>query len=425
MRQRAISSQLIAALEDTPVVFLQGPRQAGKTTLVRELSRHGWDGEYKTLDDAGVLALAQQDPDGFIAGLPDRVILDEVQRAPELFRAIKLSVDRNRRPGRFLLTGSANALLLPKVADSLAGRMEILTLLPFSQNEIEGLADRAEGSAFLDLLFGDSFEPRPLAAESWPSVARRIVRGGFPEALSRKDDERRDAWYSSYTTTILERDIRDLTNIQSHRELPRLLRLIALRSGSLLNQSDVAREAGLPHTSLQRYWSLLEAVFFVRTLQAWSGNLGLRLVKSPKVVLNDTGLLCHLIGLDPARLIKDDLAAGPVLETFVATELLKQTATSRTRASLYHYRTHKQQEVDLLLEDPRGQLVAIEVKKTASPTGSDLDGIRKMRAAVGDRFLRGVLLYLGSEWIAADPSLHLVPIPALWQVRPNPAREKA
>lgn len=410
MKERILSRQLIAALQDTPVVFIQGPRQAGKTTLVLELEKQGWKAEYKTLDDSSVLALAQSDPDGFIANLPERIILDEVQRAPEIFRAIKLSVDRNRRPGRFLLTGSANALLLPKASDSLAGRMEVLTLLPFSQNEIEGTP-----VDFVDRLFSDYFGPRKITPESWSNVARRIVLGGFPEAIERQDAERRFAWFGSYCTTLIERDIRDLTNIQGHRDLPRLLRLAALRSGSLLNHADLARDAGLPHSSLQRYWSLLEAIFFVRTIPAWSGNLGLRMVKSPKVLLNDTGLLCHLIGLTYERLLGDDLLAGPVLESFVATELLKQSGTSKTRPSLYHYRTHKQQEVDLVLEDSQGRLVAIEVKKTSSPAPNDFDAMRRMRDAVGDRFLRGILFHQGREWVYSDPAMQMVPLPALWQ----------
>lgn len=411
MLNRLLSQQILTSLADTPVVFLQGPRQAGKTTLVNGLPELGWDAEYRTLDEAASLLAAKSDPDGFVAGLSERAIIDEVQRAPELFRAIKLSVDRKRQPGRFLLTGSANALVLPQVADSLAGRMEILTLLPLSQAEIEGRVP-----TFLEAIFEDVLPSRRLEAEGWPAVARRITAGGFPEARSRKDPQRRAAWFASYITTILERDIRDLANIQSVAELARLLRLIAIRAGGILNLSDLARDAAIPQTTLQRYWALLEAIFFVRSVPAWSGNLGLRVIKAPKTMLYDSGLLCHLLGVDYERLKNDDLWSGVLLENFAALEILKQTHSYPHRFQLFHYRTHKKQEVDLLLEDAQGRVVAIEVKKTASPTASDLQGLRQLRDSIGERFHRGILLYLGTDWVSLDPSLHALPISALWQV---------
>ncbi|HTI69616.1 MAG TPA: ATP-binding protein, partial [Candidatus Limnocylindria bacterium] len=378
MKRRHITPRVQAALRDTPVVFLQGPRQAGKTTLVQSLKEDGFDAPYFTFDDAAVLAAAQSDADSFVANLPTRVILDEVQRVPDLFRAIKRSVDIQRQPGRFLLTGSANALVLPKVSESLAGRMEVLSLSPFSQGEIESHSEH-----FIDACFAKDFSPGHYQDSDWPALTERIVRGGYPEVLTRSTGARRQAWFGSYVTTILERDVRDIANVQGLRELPRLLRLAAARASGLLNFADLARDAGLPQTTLQRYWALFEATFLVRSLPAWTANLGTRLVKSPKVMLSDTGLLCYLLGLDVERLQNDALMTGAVLETFVGTELVKQVTWSETSPALFHYRTHTQHEVDFVLEDAAGRLVGIEVKKSASPSPNDFKGLRHFRDAVG------------------------------------------
>jgi predicted AAA+ superfamily ATPase len=411
MKARHLTRLVRDALRDTPVVFVQGPRQCGKSTLAQHLADAGHPADYFTLDDAASLRAALADPDGFVAGLPERVILDEVQRAPELFRAIKASVDRRRQPGRFLLTGSAQALGLPTVAESLAGRMEVLTLWPFSQGEIEGRVD-----GLVDALFAAQFQPRRLAAEGWPALAERIARGGFPEAVARAGGARRRAWFDSYVTTILERDVRELANVSGLRELPLLLRLAASRAMGLLNFADLARDAAMPQTTLTRYWSLLEATFLLRALPPWRANLGRRLVKTPKVAFTDSGLLCHLLGLDAARLQGDDLMAGAALESFVAGELSRQITWSETRPQLFHFRTHAQQEVDFVLEDGRGRLIGIEVKKTASPSAGDFKGLRHLQAATGKRFLRGVLLYTGAGSVAFGPGLYALPVSALWQM---------
>ena len=413
MKNRFLAPRIMEALSDTPVVFVQGPRQSGKTTLAQDLHSHGHRADYLTLDDAAVLEAARTDPHGFVSGLPERVILDEVQRAPELFLAIKLSVDRNRAPGRFLLTGSANALLLPKASESLAGRMQVLQLWPYSQGEIETLEEN-----FIDACFAKEFKPGKIMGADWSSLIPRIIAGGYPEAVSRKEDRRRQAWFGSYVTTILERDVRDIANVQGLRELPKLLRLVAARSSNVLNFNDLARDAGLAPTTLKRYWALLEAVFLGITIPPWSGNLTSRLSKAPKIMVGDTGLLCYLLGLDAARLKQDSLMTGAVLERFVGLELSKQIAWNPNPPSLFHYRTHAQQEVDYVLEDRAGQLVGIEVKKTATPTSSDFKGIRHLAEQTGKRFVRGILLYTGSESVSFGPNLHAVPLSALWH--PNP-----
>lgn len=341
--------------------------------------------------------------------LPERTILDEVQRVPDLFRAIKRSVDAKRKPGRFLLTGSAQALVLPKVAESLAGRMEVLALWPFSQGELEGRQE-----TFVDSCFEREFKPGSPKAQSWPALAKRIVAGGYPEVLTRSEPARRRAWFGSYVTTILERDVRDLANVAGLRDLPRLLTLAASRTMGLLNFADLSRDAAMPQTTLQRYWALLEATFLVRTVPPWHANLGLRVVKTPKVLFGDTGLLCHLLDLDAERLQADDLMTGAALECFVAGELTKQIGWSATKPRLFHYRTHSQQEVDFVLEDARGRLVGIQVKKTASLSSSEFKGLRHLATQTGNRFLRGIILYTGTAAVSFERQLHALPVNCLW-----------
>lgn len=413
MNKRHLMRQVQDALTDTPVVLVQGPRQSGKTTLARQLQEHGYAAEYVTLDQNASLRAARRDPDGFVDGLPERVILDEIHRAPELFLAIKASVDRRRTPGRFLLTGSAQALLLPKVSESLAGRMEVLTLWPFSQGEIEGRVD-----SFVDACFAVDFAPRRVASEPWPGLAERIARGGFPEAVARTSGARRRAWYEAYVATLLQRDIRDLADITGLLDLPVLLRLAAARVMGLVNFSDLARDAAMPQTTLKRYWALFETTFLIRPVRPWSANLGTRLVRAPKLAFGDSGLLCHLLGLEAARLREDALMAGAALESFVAGELTRQIGWSETRPSLFHYRTHTQHEVDFVMEDAHHRLVGIEVKKTASPKAGDFKGLEHLRENTGKRFLRGFLLYTGAESVAFGPNLYALPVSALWQTGP-------
>ncbi|MFN8525311.1 MAG: ATP-binding protein [Chloroflexota bacterium] len=409
MIRRGVVGDLMAALGDTPVVFIQGPRQAGKSTLAQAALGER-PGQYLTLDDVAVLRAATSDPDGFVAGLSGRVVLDEVQLAPGLFRAIKASVDRDRRPGRFLLTGSANALLVPEVAQALAGRLELITLWPFSQGEIEERLER-----FVDASFERVFEPSvSREAVTWADLVDRIARGGFPEAQGRRSGERRRAWFRSYESTVLDRDVREIANIEGRRELPRLLRLTAARTAGLLNAADLARDAAMAQSTLRRYWTLFEMTFLVNTLPAWSTNRGHRIAKAPKVHVVDSGLLCHLLGLDERALRGDALWSGQVLESFVAGELSRQIGWSQSRPTLHHFRTHTRQEVDLVLEHPDGRVVGVEVKRSASPSAADFRGLRHLREIAGARFYRGVVLYLGANVVPFGENLYAVPISALW-----------
>ncbi|MCP9441170.1 MAG: ATP-binding protein [Nitrospira sp.] len=407
MLPRHAADRLRTALADRPVVLLHGARQAGKTTLVRAIAEER-GARYVTLDDLTMLAAARDDAAGFLAGFAEPLVLDEVQRAPELLLAIKAAVDRKRTPGRFLLTGSANVLLLPRLAESLAGRMEIVNLWPFSQGEIEGAVE-----GFIDAVFTDA-PPVPGRSSSSVRLTDRILRGGYPEAFSIESAERRRAWFDSYVTTILQRDVRDLSRIEGLTELPRLLSLLASRPMAQLNFADLSRGTGLPQTTLKRYFALLETVFLVRLLPPWYANIGKRLVKTPKVLLTDTGLAAHLMGIDRGRVAEDRGLLGGLTENFVAMELVKQAGWSMDPPTLYHFRTHEGDEVDFVLERRGGMLVGIEVKSAATVTAADFKGLRTLAELASRRFHRGIVLYTGAEIVPFGATLFAMPVEALW-----------
>ncbi len=402
MYPRHLTASLKAALQDTPVTLLTGARQVGKTTLVRDLFQGA---RYLTFDDASVLTAAVGDPQAFVEGLDGPTILDEVQRAPGVFRAIKLSVDHDRTPGRFLLTGSANALLVSRAGDDLVGRMEGLVLWPLSQGEISGRRE-----SFVDRMFVEG--PGPAAPVSRSDLASILTRGGYPEVVDRRA-ARRPAWFESYLVTMLQREVRDLAEISGLADLPRLLGVVAARSAMLMNFAEISRAAGIPQTTLKRYMALLEATYLIFRVPAWSANLGKRLTRSPKLVFADTGLAAHLMGLTAERLAGHS-ALGPLTETLVAMELTKQLGWSDIRSRLYHFRTASGQEVDLVLEAADGRIVGIEVKAAASIGRSDARGLRALQAMTGDRFHRGVVVYTGDELLALSSRITAVPMAALW-----------
>jgi predicted AAA+ superfamily ATPase len=405
---RHITSGILTALADTPVVLVHGARQTGKSTLVREISRSRGC-HYVTLDDATAFAAARLDPAGFLAGVNGPVVIDEVQRAPELFVAMKAEVDRNRVPGRFLLAGSADILTLPRVSDSLAGRIEIQTLWPFSQGE---LARIKEG--FIDA----AFDRRPLRV---PDTRKRkyklhdlLLMGGYPPAVGRPSLDRRRAWYASYITTILERDFRELANVESLAMMPRLLAMLAGRTGTLLNYADLSRSSGIAQSTLKRYFAFFQSIFLVQLIPAWTAKVSNRLVKTPKIHLVDPGLASYLVGLDPTRLGNDPNLRGPLLESFVAGELIKQIAWSGHKPRLFHYRQSTGQEVDLVLEDFAGNLVGIEIKASATLNGSEFKGLHSLAELTGKRFRRGIVLYTGTSVTTLGTNLQALPLETLW-----------
>lgn len=408
MIKRNIELLLLQAMADTPVVLINGARQTGKTTMVRALAKSR-GARYFTLDNATTLSAAVQDPIGFLRELPGPVVIDEIQKAPDLFPAIKLVVDEQRDPGRFLLTGSANVLTLPHLSESLAGRMEIIPLYPFSAGELAGKQDD-----FVHALFERRMDSRA-SGESLEALAERMVRGGYPEAQQRNTAERRDAWFASYISTILQRDVRDLARVDALHALPNLLKLVAVRSSGLLSMADLARDGGMAHTTLTRYFALLETVFLVHRLPAWSVNLGKRLVKAPKTHLVDIGLACHLLGVDKTRLLADRMLLGRLLESFVVGELRKQLSWTRGRITMHHYRTSAGAEVDVILERADGMTCAVEIKASATVGTADAASLRSLRDQLGNRFCAGAILYPGREIIPLGDRIHAIPVSHLWQ----------
>ena len=409
--ERTICAPLLEALTDTPVVLLNGARQTGKSTLVQRLGKDTHRARYLTFDDSGVLSAAKDDPVGFIRGFDEPVILDEVQRVPELFPVIKAEVDKERQAGQFLLTGSADVMLLPKLSESLAGRMEIHTLWPLSQGEIAG-----EKESFVDAILGDSLSLPSVPVEERDQILDLIITGGYPEILERKTESRRRAWFDAYITTILQRDVRDIANIEDLAVLPRLLSLLAARTTALVNYAEISRSTGIAQSTLKRYMALLEMAFLVQPVRAWSGNLSQRLIKAPKLFLNDTGLLVHMLGYSKEGFLSDPNKLGPVLENFVVSELRKQITWSHTRPGLFHFRTSSGREVDILLEDRTDRCTGIEVKSSATVNSGDFSGLRFLKQTIGPAFNRGIVLYPGRESIPFGENLLALPLSALWKI---------
>ncbi|RKY51854.1 MAG: ATP-binding protein [Candidatus Neomarinimicrobiota bacterium] len=406
---RNIEENLRDALKYRPVVLLNGARQTGKSTLVKFLSRNS-SIQYYTLDDFTILSSVNNDPEGFISGLHGPVIIDEVQRIPKLFVAIKRQVDRNREPGQFLLTGSANILLLPNLSESLTGRMEIQTLWPFSNDEI-----LRTKSLFIDHLFSGEIPSIINKELNREQLIDKILVGGYPEVQTISSLKRRQRWFRSYVTTIIQREIRDLSKIEGLFEIPRLLSILASQSASILNISNLNRKTGISNTTMKRYLGLLQAVFLIQLVPAWYRNIGKRLIKSPKLYINDTGLLSHLLGLDRHQLLNYPDNLGPILENYVMNELVKQSTWCDTEPKLFYYRTANGREVDFVLENNQGKIVGIEVKSSNSVDTNDFRGLKDLSETAGDQFVNGVVLYLGANVIPFGEKYFALPIDALWK----------
>ena len=409
MISRHATRRLLDGLRDTPVVYLQGARQTGKSTLVRAIAKQHHPAAYLTLDTAAVFAAAAEDPENFVAGLDRPVVIDEAQRAPALALAIKAAVDADRRPGQFLLTGSASVMSLSKISESLAGRMELHALWPFSQGELSGVRE-----TFLDRVFAAKLLTPEVTPDTERTLIDRICKGGYPEIQARKSPARREAWFDSYVDSILQRDVRDLANVERLSEIPRLLALLASRVAQPVNFADLARTLAIPQTTLRRYMALMETTFLVRLLPAWFSNIGKRLAKASKLLLVDTGLLTHLLEVNANRLRRDRTLFGHILENFAAMELIKQVGWSERRCKLFHFRTEGGAEVDLVLEDRAGRLVGIEVKCAASLQRRDFRGLETLAELSGRRFVRGVLLYTGAAVVPFGRKLHALPLSQLW-----------
>ena len=406
---RTVQSALGLALTDTPVVALLGPRQSGKSTLVRALAP---DRPYVTLDVEQTLETARSDPGGFVASLPARVTLDEVQRAPDLLRAIKLAVDRDRRPGRFLLTGSANLLLLPRIGDSLAGRLEIVQLHPLTESE----KDRRPGhllAAFLD----QKLTPRIRGSETEvpTTLPQRLIQGGYPPALVRTPARARQ-WHRQYLRAIVERDVPDIARVRDAAELGRLLELAALRTAELVNLTALGAELGMRRETIDQHLGVLERLFLVRRLRAWHRNEATRLIKTPKLHLMDSGLAATLAGFDPEdwNIRRDRF--GHLLESFVVQQLIAQAGWTDPDLRFWHYRDKDQVEVDLVITRGR-HTWGVEVKAGATVTPFDGRGLLRLAERCGKDFRGGMILHAGvSALPMADRRLLAVPLAALWEM---------
>ena len=405
MYPRFVERRIREALEDTRTVLVCGPRQSGKTTLAQQIA--GDTIPFITLDDATTFEAASSDPVGFVRGI-DRAVIDEVQRAPGLILAIKATVDADPRPGRFLLTGSADLMTLPRVADSLAGRMGIVRLLPLAQAELRGTAPD-----FLDKAFAG--EPptfqTPIVGHS---LVETVLAGGYPEALTRSGWRRRRDWHLDYIEAIVQRDVRDIAHIEQLGSMPRLLRVLAEHSGQLVNYSGFGAPLGMNHVTTRKYVGVLENLFLVHALPPWYTNTLKRVTKSPKLHFLDAGLLAALKRLTPERLRLDRTPFGPVLETFVLGELLKQASWADDRYAFSHFRDKERNEVDIVIEDGLGRIVGVEVKASATVSKGDFAGLRRLATATGDSFALGLVLYDHEHAVPFGERMAAVPVSTLW-----------
>ena len=436
---RSIERRLAEALEDSPVVLIHGPRQCGKTTLAQfacapnyltwgdahltwgdERLSWGWsrqhrDYTYISFDDAVVREGARADPMGFVADLPERVILDEVQRVPDLFEAIKIEVDRHRIPGRFVLTGSTNVLLIPNLSESLAGRLQIVRLHPLAQYELTARSAASPSDAgFLHALFGDGFAIRQ-TERLGERLIDKIVAGGFAPALGRPSAKRQADWYRDYVEALIQRDVRDMARIRSLDILPRLLNAAASQTARLFNLADLASPFQLSRPTIGDYITLLERLFLLERLPSWHSNRLSRLVKRPKLHVADTGLAAALLGTDTGALKADRALLGQLLETFAFQELRRQASWHDAPTAFFHFRDKDGAEVDIVIELGSRTVAGVEVKAAATVTRADFRGLRKLANAVGDRFARGVVLYDGESSTRFGDRLHAVPIRRLWE----------
>lgn len=408
---RNISQSILKSLKNNPVVLINGARQVGKSTLTEELVRKNYKAQYLSFDDHAVLFAASSDPFGFLDKYDNPLAIDEIQRSPEIFMAIKKIVDGRKKSGQFLLTGSANVLTIPKVSESLAGRMILHNLWPLSQGEIRG---KKEG--FINFVFEQNKLPDLKKAIKQDKLAEIIITGGYPRSLKAQDQEDRVEWMRSYVDTILQRDIRSLANIEGLKDLPHILSIIAERVGNLINLADISRITKLNKVTLKRYYILLQMVFLVTELPAWFVNRDKRLAKAPKVYLNDTGLACYFKQITKEDLLNDKNHLGSLLENFVVMELKKQITWNDKKPNIYHFRTQNGQEVDIVLEGQNKKIVGIEVKASSKIDAKDLQGLKKLKEIAGNKFTRGIILYTGEHAIPLDEQFWALPINSLWDI---------
>lgn len=412
--ERRLERVLLDRMHDAPVVLINGPRTVGKSTMLAALAGR-LDTSVVDLDDLATREAVEADP-ALFASAPSPVLIDEYQHVPELLSAIKAELNRDLRPGRFILAGSTRYGSLPQVAHILTGRVNVLDLLPLSQGEIEGTTE-----VFIDQLMERpaGFVTAVPSSTSRDEYINRTVLGGFPLVLRSSSDDARARWLRDYVDLVVSKDVLELSRVRQRSQLPQLLRRLASQTGQAMNLAEAARSAELDRSTAERYASLLEAVFLIRRLPAWGTTLAARVGNNPKVHVVDSGLGAWLLGLGKRKLAGREPAVltefGHLLETFVAGEVLKQLGWSQRLIDVGHFRTRDGIEVDLVLEGDDGSVAAIEVKASSRVTGRDLAPLKLLRDKLGQRFVGGVALYLGMRSYTYDDRLHVAPVDALWR----------
>jgi predicted AAA+ superfamily ATPase len=417
MKKRTIVHKVRDALNDTPVIAIIGPRQSGKSTLAKSVMPKG--ASEITLDDDNIRSLAINDPIALITGLGRPLLIDEFQKAINLSSTIKRMVDNDRAAGSYVITGSADLNTVPSKAssgtknesydakrdyDSLAGRIEYITLLPFTQAEIAEL-----DNGFLENLFDNSFKYKE-SELSQVDLARMIVTGGYPEVLSRQP-HRRKAWFKSYIDSILKRDITEVYNVTKPKEVARLLHALAINTSELLNKSSLGRVTGTTAKTTDKYIATLEYTYLIKLIPAWHSNETKRLLTSEKIQFIDTGLLCSLRNITEAKLLEDRTVLGSVLETFIASELMKLVSQSAIDYEMHHYRSRDGLEVDLILTSECGVSVGVEVK--AGMTLSQ-KWFKPLQTLIDQGVLsHGVVVYSGTKLLKVTDKIHLIPVSEL------------
>lgn len=399
------------ALEDTRVVLVNGARQCGKSTLVAHIGSER-DAEWRSLDNALNRQAAREAPADFVLS-DELLIIDEIQRDPELLLSIKETVDADPRPGRFLLTGSARVLGLRSLPDTLVGRIETVELWPLSQGEIDGTPD-----GFVDAIFSQGPNFKHHSSETRKGYVERVIRGGFPESLVRKD-KRRARFLQAYVSDLINRDVIQLAAIEQAERMRALTRLLADRTGQLLVLNNLARELELSRATVAKYLALLEEVFLIKRIPAWTRNVGSRAVSTPKAAFVDSGVAVSLLSLDSKALNDVTGPLGPLLEGFVMMEIARQLSWSEQDVEMYHYRSRDKVEVDIVLENARGDVVAFEIKAGSTVRADDFSGLRHLEERLGDKFLVGAVLHTGSDTVPFGPKMRAMPISSIWEV-PQP-----
>lgn len=413
---RLIENRIVQSLKTFPVVYIAGPRQSGKTTLAQRISAQRHQARYITFDDIQMRSSVERDPEAFLRNLGGPVVLDEIQMVPDLFRPLKIIVDENRKRkdggrGQFLLTGSASVMALPSLSDALVGRMTIHALAPFSVQEI--LKNKTQN--FINSAFSREWKFDQLSKRSHENLTQMMIKASFPELLTLKNHSLRYEWCNSYINTILQRDVRVLMEVEKLGMLPDMLRLFASQTGGLLNEASLSRDLSLNHITAKRYRLLLDGLFLTLTIPAWSNNLGKRLIKAPKIYINDINLLTYLLNTDLNDLPRENqMLFGKVLENFVAIELAKQLTFSTQHTALYYYRTSSGQEIDFILEGTQNHIVAIEVKGKTKVTADDFRHLEAIKDDLGKKFHRGFVLYQGSNILPFGEDMWALPLAMLW-----------